>query len=84
MEPTAMNDTEINGMAQGIMMYLQQQCDPIDCLAVLICLILLYYERAKQPDVNFTIEEFAEQFSRDIAHHWKTRSIPVEGTDTVQ
>jgi hypothetical protein len=80
-----MNDTEINAVAQGIMLYLMDQCkETSDALAVILCLVLLFYEKAKIPDVDFTIEEFAQKFSADMITHWKLRTITTKGTETVQ
>lgn len=80
-----MTDTEINAMAQGIVLYLMDQCkDPIDTLSVILCIILLFYEKAKAPEADFTIEEFAKTLSRDMIKHWNTRTVATKGTETVQ
>jgi hypothetical protein len=80
-----MNDVEINGIAQGIMLYLQEQCpEPMDALAVILCLVLTYYERAKKPEADFPITDFAKQFGEDMVTHWNTRRSVVEGTETMQ
>lgn len=80
-----MNDTEINAMAQGIMLYLMKECkETTDALAVILCLILLFYEKAKMPTADFTIEEFAQRFGKDMIAHWNTRTIASKGTETVQ
>jgi hypothetical protein len=80
-----MNDTEINAVAQGIMLYLMKECtETSGALAVILCLTLLFYEKAKIPDVDFTIEEFAQKFSADMIAHWKSRTIATKGTETVQ
>ena len=79
-----MNDTEINATAQGILMYLRQQCgDPLDALAVIICLFLIYYEQQRRDD--FTIEEYVEKIGRDIIKFWNMRTKPTaEGMETIQ
>jgi hypothetical protein len=80
-----MNDIEINSIARGTFMYLVDQCkDPLDALSVILCLVLLFYERAKVPDADFTIEEFAGRFHNDMVVHWKARTPTSEGTGTIQ
>lgn len=80
-----MDDSEINSIAQGILLYLINQCkDPLDALSVILCLVLCYYEKAKAPNTDYSIEDFAKQFSGDMVTHWKTRTITAQGTDTVQ
>jgi hypothetical protein len=80
-----MNDTEINSIAQGMMLYLMDQCkEPIDALSVILCMTLLFYEKAKMPEVEFTIDDFASRFSSDMINHWKSRTITSKGTETVQ
>ena len=80
-----MTDAEINAMAQGMMLYLMEQCpDTMDTLAVIVCMTLLYYEKAKRPDVDFPIEEYAKGFSVDIVQFWKSRTVINKGEDTIQ
>lgn len=70
-----MNDEEINAMAMGIFMYLKKECkDPVNALAVILCLVLIYYEQAKDPTKDYPIEDFAKSFGNDIVIHWATRT----------
>jgi len=77
-----MNDIEINATAQGMFMYLRQQCeDPTDALAVIICLFLSYYET--QGKKEFPVEDFAKKLGEDLIMFWNLRTKP-EGTETLQ
>jgi hypothetical protein len=75
-----MNDLEINTAARGIMKYLQQH-DPTDSLAILVCTILIFYERAV---IDATIEQFADKLKIDLLSVYAMRTIPAIGTNTVQ
>ena len=78
-----MNDIEINTAARGIMGYLAQCGDPNDALAILICVLLIYYERAVFKE-NMPLDKFADGLKTDLLALWQTRNIPTRGTDTLQ
>jgi hypothetical protein len=78
-----MNDAEINATAQGMFIYLRQHCDdPMDALAVLICLFLSFYET--QGRKEYPVEEFAKKLGEDLIRFWSLRTEPSEGTETLQ
>ena len=63
--------------------YLTGCGDPNDALAVLICTLLIYYERAVFQQ-KMPLDKFADCLKVDLLALWQTRNIPTKGPNTLQ
>lgn len=78
-----MTDLELNGIADGVMMYLRQQLEtPRDALAVLgFIMCKLWDGQADRPE-GYSFEQFAEDFKLSLIDSYKDASA--QGTGTMQ
>jgi hypothetical protein len=77
-----MTDAEISGIAQGMFMYLKDQCpEPCDALGVIATLAVTFQVEATE---NFPMEEFAEKFKQHMIHLYNNRKPITPGNETIQ
>ena len=80
-----MTDEEINGIAEGMTLYLREHAKTsIDGMNIMIFILLNIYE-GRPPNNPVTFEEFMEEFKRQAlnVHRLNTAAL-AQGTETLQ